>query len=114
MVQNATILNDVTVDHSNITVASVNCKQSISTHCDQINHDGCGDQAICVVNHENCDEQVLCENQGCMNQALTEQNICSVNPENHPTGWRQAGELPEDPLLNPESAATQDDLWISF
>ena len=85
MVQNATILNDVTVDHSNITVASVNCKQSISTHCDKITHDGCGTQAICAVNHEN-----------------------------QPTEWRQASELPSDPLLNPESAPAQDDLWMPF
>ena len=32
MVQNATILSDVTVDHSNVSVASVNCNQSIVTH----------------------------------------------------------------------------------
>lgn len=32
VVQNATILSDVTVDHSNVSVASVNCNQSIITH----------------------------------------------------------------------------------
>lgn len=32
VVQNATILSDVTVDHSNVSVASVNCNQSIVTH----------------------------------------------------------------------------------
>ena len=32
VVQNATILSDVTVDHSNVSVASVNCSQSIITH----------------------------------------------------------------------------------
>ena len=32
VVQNATILSDVMVDHSNVSVASVNCNQSIITH----------------------------------------------------------------------------------
>lgn len=33
VIQNATLMQNVTVNHSNISVASANCKQTITTHC---------------------------------------------------------------------------------
>ena len=51
VIQNATILQDVTVNHSNISVASKDCHQTITTHCmgeKQMEVE----QTICPAGHE--------------------------------------------------------------
>lgn len=95
VIQNATLMQNVTVNHSNISVASANCSQTITTHCMGNNAEEV-ERTVCAGGHV---------------VSSTNQTRC----EPHPSEW-SSFEVPAAPentiriIPNMEDAA----LWPPF
>ncbi|KAK8818404.1 endothelial zinc finger protein induced by tumor necrosis factor alpha [Blastocystis sp. ATCC 50177/Nand II] len=96
VIQNATLMQNVTVNHSNISVASANCSQTITTHCMGNNTEEV-ERTVCAGGHD---------------VSSTNQTRC----EPHPSEW-SSFEVPAAPeentiriIPNMEDAA----LWPPF
>lgn len=63
VIQNATLMQNVTVNHSNISVASANCSQTITTHCMGNNTEEV-ERTVCAGGHDvSSTNQTRCEPQ---------------------------------------------------
>lgn len=61
VIQNATLMQNVTVNHSNISVASANCSQTITTHCMGNNAEEV-ERTVCAGGHDvSSTNQTRCE-----------------------------------------------------
>ena len=99
VIQNATILQDVTVNHSNISVASRDCHQTITTHCmgeKQMEVE----QTICPAGHE-----VTTSNEARREMPTPEWNYEVQAPANDTT---------IQIIPNMDNVPTENELWGGF